>query len=265
MVLSGDGGDEVFAGYHSYRQWMKLLHTPPPPAPRPSWKKPLRPLAQAIFPDRYPPIPKPGSRLEDWLKLVNYLPGSRRSALWRAEYRSVASLPLDVLEDAFREACRYDGVNRVQYMDFAGYLPNCILAKVDAASMMTSLEVRTPLVDRKVFEFAATLPQSFNIRQTEEGEWNGKLLLKKALEKYYPREYLQRPKRGFSIPFHKWFAKDDSLHARIRERLTGPDSTLSEYFETGTVASLIEEGNTGAVWLLLFLEEWFRQNRALAG
>jgi len=264
MVLSGDGGDETFAGYHSYLQWMKYLHTPPPPDPRPCWKKLLRPLVGAVFPKRYPPRQKPGSRVEEWLRLINYLPENRRHALWRTEYRSVARLPLDVLEEAYRNAKQFDGVNRVQYMDFKSYLPNCILAKVDAASMLTSLEVRTPLMDRKVFEFAATLPESFNIRQFEGAGWEGKLLLKKVMEKYYPREYLHRPKRGFSIPFHKWFAKENALHAQIRERLTGSGSTLFDYFEMGTVTSLIDESNTGAVWLLLFLEEWFRQNKTSA-
>ncbi len=265
MVLSGDGGDETFAGYHSYRQWMKYLLTPLPPDSRPRWKKLLRPLVEAILPERYPRARKPGSRLEDWLKLVNYLPGSRRHVLWKPEHRSVERLPLDVLEDAYRDAKRLDGVSRVQYMDFKSYLPNCILPKVDTASMMTGLEVRTPLLDRKVFEFAATLPESLKIRQSDNGEWSGKLLLKKTMEKYYPRDYLDRPKRGFSIPFHKWFGEKNALYAEIRERLTGTGSTLSDYFETEAVTGLIEEKNTGAVWLLLFLEEWFRQNKAPAG
>ena len=59
--------------------------------------------------------------------------------------------------------------------------------------------------------------------------------------------------------------QDNALHAQIRERLTGSGSTLFDYFEMETVTSLIDEGNTGAVWLLLFLEEWFRQNKTSAG
>lgn len=259
MVLSGDGGDETFAGYQAYARWMDYLHAPPPPDARPGWRKALDAAAGRLGLRTETVRRVPGKRLADWLQFINYLPVERRRELWRREHRAVVDAPLDVLEDAFAESAECSEANRVQFMDFRSYLPNCILPKVDIASMMVGLEVRTPIVDAKVMEFAATIPERMNIRRDETGRWEGKLLLKKVMERYYPRDHLTRAKKGFSVPIRHWFSRDGALHQEVRRRLSGPGSRLRDYFVPEAVGRLIDENHFSAIWLLLFLEEWLRQ------
>ena len=149
-----------------------------------------------------------------------------------------------------------------QYMDIKTYLPYDILTKVDIASMAHGLEVRTPTVDVRVFEFAATIPDNLNIRRGDKGEWISKALFKEAMQRYYPAEFLNRPKMGFAVPINKWFATNGALKRRSRERLLGNDSKLLSFFQTDAIRSFLEKNATGPLWLLLFLDEWLRQNEA---
>lgn len=263
MVLSGDGGDEAFAGYQSYLAWMKYLEGHPVDN-RPLWRKGLYPIIRKLLPNRYPPALEYGANLENWLAFINYMATHLRRRLWRKEYRSVTENRLDLFEKEFELAKDCSNVNKVQYMDMSTYLPFDILTKVDVASMLNSLEVRTPFVDRSVVEFAATIPESFNIRKNANGEWQGKLLLKKLMEKYYPIDSIYRNKMGFAVPIQEWFAKDGNLHNEICERLTGSNSIIADYFNPHVVRNLVDRNVTGPVWLLLFLEEWLRQNRLTA-
>ena len=253
MVLSGDGGDESFAGYDSYRAWMHW-HTS---NRMPRWKKIIYPIARFIWPDRYP---SQGAVLQNWLQFISPMPVSMRHPLWREEYRSVLSFPLEVFEKEFERTRGYGLINKVQYMDLNTYLPFDILAKVDVASMMHGLEVRTPLVDVRVVEFAATIPEYFNMARNGNGEWEGKLLLKKALERYYPADFVCRPKKGFGVPLQKWFSCDGPLRETVQDRLLGRKSTLHNFFEPAMIKQLVKSVTIYPLWILLFLEEWLRQN-----
>jgi asparagine synthase (glutamine-hydrolysing) len=253
MVLSGDGGDESFAGYDSYRSWMHW-HTN---NRMPSWKRIIYQIARFICPNRYP---SRGSILQDWLQFVNPMPASMRHPLWREEYRSVLSFPLEVFEREFERTRGYGLINKVQYMDLNTYLPYDILAKVDVASMMHGLEVRTPLVDVRVVEFASTIPEYFNMARDGNGQWEGKLLLKKALERYYPADFVSRPKKGFGVPLQKWFSCDGSLRETLQDRLLGKESTLHTLFEPAIIEQLLQSVAIYPLWILLFLEEWLSQN-----
>jgi len=258
MVLTGDGGDEAFGGYHSYLAWMAYLQHESVQK-RPLWRKALSPLAYRLFPERYPHLAKPSPTLTNWLGFINYMSKSWRIRLWRREYKFLAKNPLEVFEREFAHTTDYSGANKVQYMDIKTYLPFDILTKVDVASMIHSLEVRTPIVDKKVMEFAATIPEAINLNNNCGGAWQGKLLLKKLLTKYYSHDFLYRYKMGFAVPIQKWFARDGSLHDELRDRLLGSSSTLKEYFEPKTISVLIKANHTGPLWLLLFFEEWLRQ------
>jgi asparagine synthase (glutamine-hydrolysing) len=171
-------------------------------------------------------------------------------------------MPLDTFEREFARTQGFPPCSTVQYMDLKTYLPYDILTKVDVASMMHGLEVRTPLVDIRVVEFAATIPESVSISKEYTRKREGKLLLKRAMEKYYPSDFLRRPKMGFAVPISKWFAPNGALRDALHDRLLGADSPLREFFEPETMASLVERNVTGALWLLLFLAEWLRQNRS---
>jgi asparagine synthase (glutamine-hydrolysing) len=257
MVLSGDGGDETFAGYDSYRKWLGWLAYEDVSSP--AWRQALRPLAQRLMPGRYPPR-KP--TLDNWLRLVSYVRSPLRQALWRPEYRDVSGAQIGYFAKVYPKTKGYSPSHMAQYLDINTYLPFAILTKVDIASMMHGLEVRTPLTDIRVLEFAATIPTSLNICKNGKGEWEGKLLLKKVLQRYYPAEFLQRPKMGFDVPMRRWFAPDGAQHEMIYDKLLGPTSTLLELFEPTAIGRLLEHNATGPLWLLLFLEEWLRQNRA---
>jgi asparagine synthase (glutamine-hydrolysing) len=254
MVLSGDGGDEAFAGYDNYRFWVEWCaknHVP-------KWKEMFYPVAHLLRPKRYPPRFF-GAR--SWLNFVSPIPLSLRYALWREEYRSSLTPCPEVFETEFRNSKHYGTINKVQYMDLTTYLPYDILTKVDVASMMHGLEVRTPLVDVRVVEFAATIPECLNMSRSENGEWEGKLLLKKVMERYYPSDFLHRPKKGFGIPLQKWFAPGGLLQETLRDRLRGEGSPLNELFNPDVIDLFIESLNIYALWMLLFLEEWLRQNK----
>jgi asparagine synthase (glutamine-hydrolysing) len=255
MVLSGDGGDENFAGYGSYAAWMRWMH----PLNKPLWRRTARFFAQYIAPQKYPRS-KPS--LESWLRLVSYLDAKQRLCLWRDEFKHLPEQHLDIFEKEYLKASAYSLCSRVQYLDIKTYLPFDILTKVDIASMMHGLETRTPIVDIHVVEFAATIPQSINIKPLKNGDWQGKLILKKLLGQYFPAEFINRGKKGFAVPLKKWFSPGGALRTELKDRLLGDTSMLYEFFNPTQVNNLIDENNTGPLWLLFFLEEWLHQNRA---
>ncbi|MDP2645938.1 MAG: asparagine synthase (glutamine-hydrolyzing) [Desulfobacterales bacterium] len=254
MVLSGDGGDESFGGYNSYLSWMRWLEF----EGIPSWKRRLYPLAQMLMPwRRYLRPPN----LINWLYFINYLPREERIKLWREEYKALSDFPLNTFEKTFANARKYSPLSKVQYMDLKTYLPYDILTKVDRASMMHGLEVRIPFVDVKVIEFAATIPEYFHMGKNPQGQLEGKLLVKKTMSKYYSPEFLHRPKMGFAVPLAKWFGLGGSLRDELQRRLLGAGANVLEIFEPAAISSLIEKNSAGAIWLLLFLEEWLEQNK----
>ncbi len=225
MVLSGDGGDEMFAGYNSYGEWMKHF-----------------------------------MRSYDlWIGLIQYLSRDWRSKLWKSEYRFLPDQRVTLLHDLFAEARGYDPIQVPQSMDLQTYLPFDILTKVDIASMMHGLEVRTPFVDTEVWRLASSMPASLNMRRMEDGTWRGKLALKTLLERRYPADLLRRPKMGFGLPVARWFGPGGTWRTTLEERLFDPSSPLHTYFEPQTMRELLERQMTGPLWTLLFLDEWLRQ------
>ncbi len=260
MVLSGDGGDEAFAGYQSYLGWMEwLAHDDL--RRKPLWKRAAYPLARKLLPQRYPDPQNRRPSLANWLRFIEYLGRGQRSALWRPEYRRLVQDQNPVFDRAYAQAQGYPPASLAQYLDLHTYLPFDILTKVDVASMMHGLEVRTPIVDVRVIELAAAIPQDLSIGRGPGGSWEGKRLLKQVLQRYYPAEFLNRPKMGFAVPIQDWLG-GDGRGAALRQRLLGPESSLQAWFDPAAIASLIERGQARGLWLLLFLEEWLRQNQA---
>ena len=142
-----------------------------------------------------------------------------------------------------------------------------ILTKVDAASMMNSLEVRTPIIDKDVFEFAATIPPEImlNIKNGESKE--EKFLLKNLLSTSFPQSFIKRRKAGFGMPLQHWLdVKNGKLFPEVKERLCSSNSPLNEYFNKDGIDLLVNKreyerhiGTEQVVWQLLFLDEWLRQ------
>ena len=257
MVLSGDGGDEAFAGYAAYADWLRWLDGP---GNLPRWKSALLPLARAFFPRRFSRTRQPS--LENWLWFVGYLRPADRARLWRPEYRKLLAETCAALEAIFNAAGTIGTCSRAQSWDYRMYLPNDILTKVDIASMMHGLEVRIPLVDVQVVEFAAKIPERLKIERDGNGGWRGKLPLKQFLSQRFPPEFVNRRKQGFAVPLDRWLKTGEGNGNGIRERLLAKDSPLQEYFDPAGLAAVVDQGWPHVLWLLLFLDEWLRQHKA---
>ena len=251
MVLSGDGGDECFAGYNSYLDWQKYM----PLNYRVGFKKKIYPFLEKVLPSRYPKK----NTLDYWLAHIQYLDNNWRSKLWKEEFKSSQKKHPEGFEEFFKHTTNYSLANQVQYMDAKTYMPYDILTKVDVASMCHSLEVRTPLIDKELWEFAATIPEEFNIVKGSDSKWEGKLLLKQLLEKNFSKEFIYRKKQGFAIPLEKWFSNEGQLREKLNESVLSKNSNISSYFNPMALDQLLKSDNTGGMWLMLFLEEWLTQ------
>ena len=172
--------------------------------------------------------------------------GEARRALGghRAEDRYVRSM---------REAPARDALDRAQYADFQHWLPGDILTKADRTSMAVSLEAREPLLDYRLVEFAASLPASMRLRGGQ-----GKWLMKKAMERYLPRDILYRPKMGFVTPISAWFRgplADEAANLARSRVLAG-----SGWFEPAMIERLAADHRAGraehgrTLWQLVMLD-----------
>lgn len=252
MVLSGDGGDELFAGYGTYQGWVNLLTG----KNRPLWRKIGRKLGEVINPSRYP---RRNVDLKTWLHLVKYLNYQSRIKLWRPEFRKKCSYTIYEFEELFKRTNGFELCSKAQFMDIKTYLPYDILTKVDIATMMHGLEARTPLVDIRVAEFAATIPQEMNLVQNNQGLLQGKTILKKVIRRFFSENFINRPKMGFGVPLNKWFASDGELNQYLRDSILAENAKINSFFEPKEVKKLVDQNKSGPTWLLLFLNEWLNQ------
>lgn len=151
-------------------------------------------------------------------------------------------------------------LNQMLYVDTKVWLPDDLLIKADKMTMAASVELRVPFLDHRLVEFAARLPVNYKLRAHE-----GKYLLKKAMEPLLPREVIYRSKMGFSLPLADWFR--DGLYELAREMLLNSQSALSAYFNLHYIEHMLEQHRRGAadfsfqLWALLVLEYWFREFR----
>ena len=267
VALSGDGGDELFAGYNLYLADKAAEYY----GKIPTWLRNgvLSPVANWIpESDHYVNIGRvarefvrAGSlrreeRHERWTSKVKR---ETRQRLYRA------SPLLDQLSDEvphhlerfFRAQPLTSGLNQMLYVDLKTLLANQILPKVDRMSMAHSLEVRSPLLDHKLHEFAATLPECAKLRRR-----TTKYLLRSLASDYIPADLLKRPKRGFMVPLDRWFRED--LSDYVREILFDPGTRSRGLFHQDAVEDLIERHMTGRgrfgreIWMLLVTELWHR-------
>ncbi len=156
MVLSGDGGDEAFAGYDSYLAWMNPSVVDP--LRRLRKFKSLTELTSVLWAAGRRGWRSPAAVALEWIRLVQYSTWSYRHSLWKPEYHDLIRRSDPLFAEAHDEAPRTEAAAYAQYMDYQTYLPGDVLTKVDVASMYHGLEVRTPLIDLNVIDVARRLP-----------------------------------------------------------------------------------------------------------
>jgi asparagine synthase (glutamine-hydrolysing) len=268
VTLGGDGGDESFAGYNWYRtaaQLRRMSAVVPEPAFALAGAT-LGGLLRAGV-----PLPRAAARMRRGLGMLGTPHGAERFAALRtfmgrsdarglyagalAEHRaSRGDQAVAQLEALYRAAAGSD-LRRMRVVDFATYLADCLMVKVDVASMAHSLEVRAPLLDQEIVRFALSLPDAWVLDAS-----GGKRILRDVLYRYLPRTLFDRPKQGFSIPLKRWFAAE----ARETVAALARKSRLLDtgWFRADGIAALVDEHARGdrdhsdRLYGLLFLEHW---------
>ncbi len=269
VSLSGDAGDELFAGYNRYSLtdslWGKIARAPLPmrslaasgirALPPQGWNS-LGRRVSSILPQA---LRRPN--LGDLLhKGAGVMTAPSRDALYEhlISHWQANELPLAYSADAAVETPipqAISGIDRMMLKDMLGYLPGDILTKVDRASMALSLESRVPFLDHRVVEFAWRVPLAFKLRDGQ-----GKWLLRQVLYRHVPRDLIERPKAGFAIPLDQWLRgplRDWAEHLLDPERLR-----RQGYFDVAVITRKWNEHLSGRrnwsaqLWIVLMFEAW---------
>lgn len=263
VALSGDGGDEIFAGYDRYaihlrRQIFERV-------PQRAWQ-----LYRKYV---YPSLPQDmrGKKFsynislpwrERYVDGISFVPSFERDMpLWSDEFRATLATvgrPEDVMYRYFDRAPAADPISQMLYVDTKTYMVADILTKVDRMSMATSLEVRVPILDHLFVEWATALNVDWKLRGGVQ-----KYILRKLAERVgVPREAIYRPKRGFALPLVHWIRNE--LKDLIMTVLLEPKTMQRGYFNPVGVRQLLDEhfrerrDQSGRIWRLLMFELWHR-------
>ncbi len=263
VVLSGDGGDELFGGYTRYSIDKRRSGLGRLPAPIRSGL--LRPISEAL------PASAIGRNflynasldaVDRYIDSVSHFGRLRKGSLYSADHRNALGSLEGKAEDLFRlnasKPESQDPLARLLYLDSKTYLPSDILTKVDRMSMAVSLEARVPLLDHELIELVGAIPSRLKLHGLET-----KYIFKKAMEGIVPHEILYREKQGFGVPINEWI--NSELKDRIGEDLRAKKTAERGFFEQSYVESLIAEhargrrDNSHLLWILWMLELWHRR------
>ncbi|MGP5439698.1 asparagine synthase (glutamine-hydrolyzing) [Psychrobacter faecalis] len=254
VALSGDAGDELFGGYNTYQLLPKIWKIISPlPAP-------VRRLASKLLSG----LPMP----EKLLKLVEVLPVNNRAEFYNlvvSHWKNAEQLVIGSknISTVLTDKSLWSNVDSFEEwmmsIDAQQYMIDDILVKVDRTAMANSLEVRVPMLDHRVVELAWQLPLDMKIRDK-----TGKWVLREVLYKYVPKELIERPKKGFSIPLAQW------LRGPLREwaepLLAEKRLTEEGYFYPDKIRQAWEDhlqgriDNSSKLWSVLMFQSWLENN-----
>jgi asparagine synthase (glutamine-hydrolysing) len=263
VALSGDGGDETFGGYRRYKLHMmeERMRASVPEGMR----KPVFGLLGRLYPkaDWAPRVFRAKTTfegiarnsVEGYFHSMSLIREPMRSRLYSPQLKAQLGgySALDVFERHARKAGTDDPLALIQYIDTHTYLVGDINTKVDRASMAHSLEVREPLMDHELVQWAASLPSALKLKGGE-----GKHVLKKAMEPRLPNDVLYRPKMGFAVPLARWFR--GPLRQRVSDSLLRGPIAESGLINPAAVQQLISEHESGQrdhstpLWTLLMFD-----------
>jgi asparagine synthase (glutamine-hydrolysing) len=268
VALNGDGGDESFGGYERYAA-MKVadiyqrvptylrkafVETPINLLPSSETRKTrVRDIQRFLMAANMP-------RNERYFYWMATIKDRFKSELYTREFKNTlnGSRPFDLMGKWYAEANGSGTLDATLFTDQMTYLPNDLLVKVDIATMANSLEARSPFLDHKVIEFAASLPEKIKIRR-----FQPKYLLKKVAARLVPPDVVYRRKMGFGVPIGKWFRgemRDYLTETLLSDRAKGRGITeaavVKRYIDHHLDGTL---DHTHQLWSLLMLELWFRR------
>lgn len=262
VVLSGDGGDELFAGYHTYNKLQKLhqYNLMPDAINKLIWG-----AIHELIPNSFY-----GKNLTYYLSKKKAMAGAyialwtqkERRKLYQADLRTQLGTnnAEHYKELLIKSSGAKEYIAKMLELDMRTYMVDDILTKVDRASMLNSLEARVPILDHKVAELSYRIPSSFKLKGKDK-----KYILKKAIGKYLPDATLNHPKQGFTVPMELWFR--DSLKEYINDRFHSKNTVLSEYFDMNYAQQIMADHQkgrrdmNGKIWSLLFMDIWLEMQR----
>jgi asparagine synthase (glutamine-hydrolysing) len=266
VLISGEGGDEGFAGYQIYRNilWLERLKSALKPF-NGSISKALLLLNSRLKSDRiakYAPLfdePFASYYYGGTSNSSNYF-NQHLDVLYSKEFAPQVnrSRSVSVMNQYFKKRDDGDLVNQMLYVDTKSRLVDDLLLKADKMTMASSVELRVPLLDHKILEFAASLPGNYKVHG-----FTTKYLLKKILSRRVPREILNRKKVGFPVPYNAWMRNE--LKDWIRDLLLDRESLQRGYFNRDCIERLLAENNARGgsyskeIFSLAVLELWHRQ------
>ncbi|MBA2373565.1 MAG: asparagine synthase (glutamine-hydrolyzing) [Chloroflexi bacterium] len=262
VVLTGDGGDEAFGGYRRYQHQVaiRLAARIGGPLHMPIVRAAQFGLARAI------PRSRLRRRADSWRRFAERAPDERYVSMMSLtdapQREALLGDPALADQDGYLGKLLSSGsrneLDRTLRADTLSYLPEDLLVKVDRATMANSLEARSPLLDHRLVEFAAALPEA---RKIQHG--TTKFILRQVAYGLMPKRLVDRPKMGFGVPVGSWFK--GSLGDRFDELVLAQDARVRDHLDPSVAARLIAEHRVGLadngarLWLLLMFELWARR------
>ncbi len=260
VVLTGDGGDELFGGYDKYTRLTNIhkYNRMPHAFNKRFWRK-LHDLLPNTVKGKGATYYLSKKRNEAGAYLALWTEPERKS-LYRSElWDAVKNNPAEnYKKQLLLHSNTDDFLFQNLELDMQSFMVDDVLTKVDRASMLNSLEARVPILDHKLAELSFTIPSNLKMN----GQ-NKKYILKKAFEKYLPASVINHPKQGFSVPMRTWFK--GSLKDYVNDRLNSRNNLLGQYLNMDYVTQIVTDHQTGMrdmkdkIWSLIFMDAWLEQ------